>query len=469
MEKVVLKDLIRATKGKFVFGNPKQPVLTISSDTRKIKHGDVFFALKGKRFDGHNFVTKAIESGVSAMVVTNLSDQINAFFPNIPAIIIVEDTLKALGDFASFYRTQFSSRMICITGSNGKTTTKEIAHSIFSLVGPTLANFGTYNNLIGVPVTLFELNSQHAFCIVEIGISFKGEIDRLISIAYPDISVITNIGNAHLELLDDLNGVFVEKKKIATGLTGEKYAVLNIDDPYLAELIPELKCRVITYGFNNRADIFVTDEKYHKDTTEFVLHVRSAGKPGTVDRVNVKMPAVGKFNIYNAIAAAGAAHAAEIDLQTIKHGIEKFIPPQMRMETIELPSGATIINDAYNANPDSMRRAIECFIQIYPNREKVVVLGDMLELGKHSAAEHKKLGEFLSALPLKEVYLYGDEITNAVGPMKKTESNGPKYFPASKIDNLMMQLNGQVTKPVAILFKASRLVGLEKIIDKLIQ
>jgi len=456
MEKVVLKDLVKATKGKFIFGNPKQPIKSISTDSRKICKGDIFFALKGKRYDAHQFVKKAVEEGASGIVVTRIDDEINSFFPNLPAIVLVPDTIKALGDFASYYRSLFSPKMIGVTGSNGKTTTKEMIFSILKNCGETLGNFGSYNNFIGLPLTLFNLGSKHKFCVVELGISLKGEMDRLIEICKPEIGVITNIGKTHLEFLGSKEKVFEEKIKLINSLPEDGIAILNGDDPMLLSTIGKVKTKVITFGMGSSSDVYARNINVTEKGTSFELCFQNKQK------LEIHLPLIGKFNVENALAASAVGFSMNVSPEIIKRSLENFSPPSMRMEKVKNSLGAIIINDAYNANPDSMRQSISNFIRIYKDKKKILVLGDMLELGEHSEKEHISLGEFLSELPVDEIYFFGKEVKIIKEKLKLENSN----FYDSPVD-IVGKLKSKLNEEYAVLFKGSRAVGLEKIIEGL--
>jgi len=457
MEKVVLKDLVKATKGKFIFGNPNQPIKSISTDSRRICKGDIFFALKGKRYDAHQFVKRAIEEGASGVVVTRIDDEINSFFPNLPAIVLVRDTIKALGDFAGYYRSLFSPKVIGVTGSNGKTTTKEMIFSILKNCGETLANFGSYNNFIGLPITIFNLESKHKFCVFELGISLKEEMDRLIEISRPEIGVITNIGKTHLEFLETKEDVFEEKIKLINSLPDDGIAVLNRDDPMLLSAIGKVKSKVVTFGMSSSSDVYARNINVTENSTSFDLCFHNK------EKIEVHLPLIGRFNVENALAASAVCYSMNISPEIIKKSLENFIPPSMRMEKIKNPFGAVIINDAYNANPDSMRQSISSFIKTYKDKKKILVLGDMLELGEHSQEEHISLGEFLSDLPVEEIYLFGNEIKIIKEKLKLENS--------SSFDNpveIVAKLRNKLNEEYAVLFKASRAIGLEKIILELI-
>ncbi|MEW6042000.1 MAG: UDP-N-acetylmuramoyl-tripeptide--D-alanyl-D-alanine ligase, partial [Elusimicrobiota bacterium] len=455
----LLKEIIKATGGKFIFGDPNQPVTGISTDTRSLKKGEVFIALKGKRFDAHNFIAKSVELGTSAVISEKIPDGIDRFFPNMPAIIVVKDTLFALGEIASFYRNKFNCKMICITGSNGKTTTKEMIGSILSPKASSLSSYGNFNNLIGVPLTLLNLKNIHKYCILEFGISLKGEIDRLIEITKPDIGVVTNIGRTHLEFLGNIDGVAKEKKKLLFAIKeGNGYAVLNADDPILLSFIKDIQTNLVTFGIKTGADIMARDITVESEKVSFILLYKGKSQ-------NIKLPIPAKFNVYNALAAAAVGYALGIELDTVKEGLEKFRTLQMRMELIELPSGSVIVNDAYNSNPDSVRNSIENFYEMYPGKKKKIILGDMLELGNSSETEHKSLGEFLRKYDNCEIYLCGKSMSRTADVLKNSKNviycNSQEEIIAH-IKPLLEETN------CAVLLKGSRDEGLEKIIDRLI-
>ncbi|OGS18750.1 MAG: hypothetical protein A3J83_06995 [Elusimicrobia bacterium RIFOXYA2_FULL_40_6] len=457
MEKITIKELISSTKGKFVFGNPDYNITNVSTDTRCVHPGDIFFALKGKNFDAHDFIGKAIEKGSSCLVLSKMDEEISRYFPNVPAVILVEDTLKALGDFALFYKKSVAPKTIAVTGSSGKTTTKEIIYSIFKNISPTLQTQKNYNNLVGVPLTLLNLNHEHKYCVVEIGISIPGEMERLAEIVSPNVGVITNIGRTHLEYLGDMDSVFSEKRKLLESLPAEGIAVINIDDPFLVGLKSGLKRKMVTYGFIGTGDVSAHDIRIEGSNTYFKLNLNK-------EIIDVKLPLPGRFNVMNALAAAAASVALGVDNKTIKKGLEECSGIKMRMEKIELLSGALIINDAYNANPDSMRQSISYFVEAYPDKKKIVVLGDMLELGNHSRNEHKLLGDFLAGLPLENIYLCGNMIKYV---KENNQLTNARYF--SRQEDMLDILQKKISKNTAILFKGSRGIGLENTINKILR
>ena len=459
MEKFFLNDIINSTKGEFLSGDPHAAVSNISIDTRTLAKGDYFLALQGKNYDGNNFIKQAIDKKAGGLImsldVIDLDSSIPAF-PTFPSIIKVVDTLKALGDIAGAYRRKWKIPVVAITGSNGKTTTKEMLYSILSLANDTLSNKGNLNNQIGVPLTLLNLSSKHSYAVIELGTSWPGEIERLSDITAPDIGIITNIGATHLENFKNMDGVFEEKRKLIEKLPIGGTAILNIDDPYLAEYDAKREC--ITFGLSEKAMIRAKNIRLWPDLPSFEADIG-----GT--HVHVRLPVHGKFNIYNALAASAAAVKLGISTDLIIKGLESYSGPKWRMEKHRLVSGAILINDSYNANPTSMRESIESVVQSFQDKEKVLVLGDMLELGENSALAHKELGNFVSALPVSRTILYGEQMSHTFAVLKETGA-AVKYF--DKKDEMIIEIRKHINSDSVILFKGSRGMGLEEVVQSII-
>jgi UDP-N-acetylmuramoyl-tripeptide--D-alanyl-D-alanine ligase len=456
MENFNLKELIAATGGEFLLGDPHRAVTRVTTDTRALHRGDFYFAITGRNFDGHDFLKQAIEKGAGGLVVSRNDVDMGAPFPVFPAIVKVKDTFTALGDLAAAYRRKWCVPVVGITGSNGKTTTKEMLASILRQEGKTLATEGNFNNQIGLPLTVLNLAAVHEYAVIEMGSSWPGEIQRLAQIAAPCIGIITNIGCTHLENFKNQEGVFREKQELFSSLPEDGCAVLNRDDPFLNTLSDKLKTEQVTYGLGPDADIHASDIRLWPEFPTFKLHIE--GKT-----FEVKLPVYGKFNIYNALAAAAAAWKLGIDGDFIRNGLEAFTSAKMRMEKHTLMSGATLINDAYNANPSSVRESVEGLVQAYPDREKTVVLGDMLELGADTAKLHRELGEFLALQPLSRIYLYGPLMENAANVLKNASV---RYF--TKREELEIDLRKSLPDGSVSLFKASRGMRLEEVINNLL-
>lgn len=458
MENLKLTELISAVNGEFLLGNPRSLVASISIDSRSLRKGDYFFALKGKNFDGHNHLIHAIEKGVSGLVVSKMDFDMGDPFPAPPSIILVKDTHKALGDLAAYYRNKWAKLpVISVTGSNGKTSTKEMIASILRQKGPTLSNTGNFNNQIGLPMTIFNLSLSHEFAVLEMGTSWPGEIKRLAEIASPTIGVITNIGSAHLENFRSQENVFTEKMSLIEALPSDGTAVLNADDPFLSAAITKLRKKAVTFGIDNPSTVTCKNLKLWPGNPTFDLLIE--GRPVG----NVILPVFGRFNVYNALAAAAAAHSLGIPPEAIRRGLESFVVPNMRMNVINLVSGLTLVVDAYNANPSSMKEALKTFVETFPDRDKIAVLGDMLELGDSAEPEHRKLGELLNTLPLNQSFLFGPMMEHAHNAVKDNKS---KYF--DNKDKLINELRSHISSNGVIFFKASRSMHFEEVIDVLL-
>lgn len=454
MENINLHELISAVNGSFLLGDPHSVVRVISTDTRTLRRGDYYFALKGEHFDGHDFLKQAIEKQAGGLVISRKDIDLGNPFPAFPAIIQVEDTTRALGDIAGHYRRKWNIPVVGITGSNGKTTTKEMLASILRQSGPTLSTSGNLNNLIGLPLTLLRLTSEYSYAVIEMGTSAFGEIKRLAEIAAPGIGIITNIGYTHLENFINLEGVLAEKKALLDALPEDGCAVLNVDDLHLSKLVTRLHCDVVTFGMYKGAHVFAENIKLWPDKPSFELNMH--GKA-----VKISLPVYGKFNIFNALAAAAAAGRLGVDIEKIKQGLEHFLNPHMRMETHALSSGTLMINDAYNANPSSIRESIQGMVTAFPERPKMVVLGDMLELGTESELYHAKLGEFLAMQPLEKIFLYGPLMEAAAS---RLEPSAVRHF--TKMDELEIELKNTLTPDAVVLFKGSRGMHLEDLFHR---
>ncbi len=458
MENFYLMDLINAVNGSFIIGNPHLPINDIGIDTRTIKEGSLFFAIKGKSLDGHDYIRDAIEKKVSAIVYSREDIDFENMFPTIPSLVKVKDTSIALEQLAKAYRKRFNLlKSIAITGSNGKTTTKEMLASICRQKGKTLSNKGNFNNRIGVPLTVFNLTSDTEYATFEIGTSEFGEIKVLTDIIAPHCGIITNIGSSHLEFFKTPENVLREKRTLIDGIDDDGFIALNNDNNYLKSIIPQTTKKVITFGLYSGADVYAKNIKLWLDKPLFDMYID--GKKETIE-----LPIKGKFNIFNALGAAAVAYGLGFSIQDIKEGLAKCEPPKMRMQSHTLKNGAIIVNDAYNANPTSMHESIKSLAQSYPNREVILVLGDMLELGENTAQYHAEIGKYINSLPyIKSVYLLGDLVNYIKGELHDKKS---KFFISKKI--LCEELQQDFTENSLIFIKGSRGMKLDEVYNEVI-
>ena len=459
MENFYLSDLVSAVNGSFIIGDPHLPIGDIELDTRKIRKNSVFFALKGKNFDGHDFINEAIEKEVSAIIYSKEDIQIQQNYQKIPALVKVKDTLFALEQLAIEYRKKNKDiTRIAITGSNGKTTTKEMLYSILSQKAKTLCNQGNFNNNIGVPLTIFNLTSDTKYGIFEIGTSNFGEIRNLANIVEPHCGIITNIGNSHLEFFKTPENVLKEKTDLIKFIDSNGFICINNDNPYLKNYKSNITKKTITFSLYGGSDVYAKNLKLWLDKPVFDLYVDD--KCETVE-LNMK----GKFNIINALGASAIAYGLGFSIAEIKNGLEKFSSPNMRMQTFTLSTGTIIINDAYNANPSSMQESISSLLQSYPDKSIILVLSDMLELGENSSEYHAQLGKYINSLQkIQSVYLTGDQIINT-----KNEINNKdvRFFIGKHM--LLEELEKNcLTQDNVIFIKASRGMKMNMIFDELV-
>jgi UDP-N-acetylmuramoyl-tripeptide--D-alanyl-D-alanine ligase len=372
----------------------------VSIDSRSIQRGELFIALKGARFDGHAFLQEALQIGSGAIVKIPPSEKIKG-----KTIIYVEDTLVALQRIARYMRLKRSIPLVGVTGSNGKTTTKELIASILGSTYRVLKNTGNLNNQIGLPLALAGIDEKDDAAVLEMGASAPGDIQELCEIALPDYGVLTNVSPSHLEGFKDMETLRRTKLEILKYI---RTAVVNADDSFLMEGIQALgfKGKIVRYGINNDAEIYATDINLHEKGSHFLLHI---GKKTYFD-VHPKIS--GRFNIYNILAAVSVGYLFHIELEKIKNVIDSFDSIPMRFE-VKDTGGIQIISDVYNANPDSMEEAIKELVRLRKKRA-IAVLGDMLELGSYADEAHRRLVKWMSALPI--------DIFIAIGPLMSSAS-----------------------------------------------
>lgn len=394
-----IEDIITATGGQVICGNA-HAFSGVSIDSRSIQRGELFIALKGARFDGHAFLQEALQIGSGAIVKIPPSEKIKG-----KTIIYVEDTLVALQRIARYMRLKRSIPLVGVTGSNGKTTTKELIASILGSTYRVLKNTGNLNNQIGLPLALAGIDEKDDAAVLEMGASAPGDIQELCEIALPDYGVLTNVSPSHLEGFKDMETLRRTKLEILKYI---RTAVVNADDSFLMEGIQALgfKGKIVRYGINNDAEIYATDINLHEKGSHFLLHI---GKKTYFD-VHPKIS--GRFNIYNILAAVSVGYLFHIELEKIKNVIDSFDSIPMRFE-VKDTGGIQIISDVYNANPDSMEEAIKELVRLRKKRA-IAVLGDMLELGSYADEAHRRLVKWMSALPI--------DIFIAIGPLMSSAS-----------------------------------------------
>ncbi len=451
MEELTIYEIIKAVNGSY--GYPSTEVVTaVSTDTRKITQGCIFIALKGENFDGHDFVKKASELGAVAVVTERPVEGVKC--------IIVDSTSKALLDLAGYYRSRFNPILVGITGSVGKTTTKEMVALVLSSKFCTLKTSGNLNNEIGLPMTLLNLTSEHEAAVIEMGMSNFGEISRLSQTARPSMAIITNIGYSHIQNLGSREGILKAKLEILDGITGEAPLILNGDDDMLSNLKNELNREIIYYGINNTdVDVRATNIKTVEKATEFDINFW--GKT-----ISAKLNCIGLHNVQNALAAFCVGMISEIEPSKMVEAIAEFVPDGLRQSVVR-KGEQTIIIDCYNASPDSMRASLAVLSELspLPGGRRIAVLGDMLELGVMTKQLHEGVGMDVSKSKADILICYGN---NSRYIKEKAENSGMKnsiFF--EKKPELIKYLKNNIKKNDLILFKASRGMKLEEVINDL--
>ncbi len=441
---LTIEDVIAATGGKIIYGE-SSTFTGVSIDSRKIKEGELFIALKGRRFDGHNFLHEALERGSGAIVSSQPTSPVRD-----KTIIYVNDTLNALQVLARHMRLRKEIPVIGVTGSNGKTTTKELIATILGTGYRVLKNIGNLNNHIGLPLSLTGIKDTDEIVVLEMGASGPGEIKELCEIAVPNYGVLTNISQAHLEGFKDLETIRNTKLELLDYIS---VAVVNADDPFLMEGIYEFgfKGRLVRYGIKNPTDIRATDIRLYEKGSSFILHT------GENRSIEVHPRISGIFNIYNLLAASSVGYLFNIDLLNIKNAIDSFTGLPMRLEFKEL-DGIKVISDVYNANPASMEEAIKELVRIKKGRT-IAVLGDMLELGSFEEEAHRRLGKFMSGFQI--------DIFIAVGPLMAfaaLEFQGDVHMLQSA-DAAGRLLKDICRKGDTVLIKGSRGMNMERVLE----
>ena len=387
----------------------KRRIRQISTDSRSIRRGDLFVALRGDRFDGHEFVPAVLAQGAAGAIVhdgyhlpSSLSAVRRIARQPVPFLFGVRDPLFAYQQLATHYRSRFTIPMVAVTGSNGKTTTKEMVAAVLAQRWPILKTEGNFNNRIGVPATLFRLTARHQAAVIEMGVDQQGQTTRLCEIVRPTIGVITNIGPDHLEFFGSMEGSAQAKAELLDLLPSDGMAMLNADDPYFDYLASRAQCRVVSFGNSAVADVRasqVTSDA--RQGTTFRLHL-----PGKIRPTIVRMKVHGTHNVTNALAAAAVGMALNLSGAMIAQGLSRFRPAAMRSQVVTL-HGVHFINDCYNANPASMNAALQLLAQWRPARDRIAVLGDMLELGAETGRLHREVGQFLAAQGLSRLIACG--------------------------------------------------------------
>ena len=442
-----LSEATNVMNGRF-FGKDSQ-FTSVGTDSRSITKGQLFVALKGENFDGHDYAAQALQQGAAAVLISNSKS-------NLAPAIVVEDTYLALGALASYWRKKFSIPVVAVTGSNGKTTVKEMISAILAVktnsVAAIHATTGNLNNHIGLPLTLLKLRTMHQFSVLEMGMNHLGEIDYLTHIAKPTVAVINNAGSAHIGELGSRGNIAKAKGEIFAGLSDDGVAVINADDDY-SDYWQSLNKgkKIVTFAMSKPADVKAT---YQENGGLSIVNLTTP-----YGEISFKLNVLGAHNISNALAASAVALALGVANADIARGLENFSGVKGRLQRKVGLNNAVLIDDTYNANPDSMKAAIDVLAQ--QSGKKILVLGDMGELGADARRLHLEIGAYAKAAGLKKLYCLGElskEMVSGFGV-------GSAHYATPKA--IAEAIKSSLTEDDVVLIKGSRFMKMERVVDLL--
>lgn len=453
MQKMTVDDILKATGGELLSGSRDVQINDITTDSRKIEEGVMFIPLIGEKFDGHEFIQAAFDMGASAVITQKDTELLVG-----KTIIKVDDTLKALGKIAGYYKMLHNVPTVAVTGSVGKTTTKDMIHAALSGKYNTLKTQGNFNNEIGLPLTILRLSEEHEAAVLEMGMNHFGEIERLADIGRPNVAVITNIGQSHIENLGSREGIFKAKMEITRRFNKDNTLIVNGDNDFLGKVKGMGEYKVVYYGITNpENDVFAKDIK--DKGISGIDFTAVLGK----EEYKVTVPAAGEHNVYNALAAICVGREFNVPMESIIDGIQNFKLTAMRM-AVEEHNGITIINDCYNASPDSIKAALKVLGTVKDKR-RVAILGDVLEMGEYAPKAHYDLG--------REVYNNGIDLLITAGENMKQLAKGASDCGMKNIVTFdkTLEVCGYVRNEIkegdAVLIKASHGMRFEEVYNEI--
>jgi UDP-N-acetylmuramoyl-tripeptide--D-alanyl-D-alanine ligase len=460
---LTVDEILEATCGSLWLGKPGAVFEGASIDSREIKGKELFFPLKGEKEDGHKYIIAALKRGAAGSLLEK--KQVSFFsreqFPPGKCVILVNDSQQSLQKIASYYRQKFNIPLLAVTGSNGKTTTKDFLASVLSSRYHVLKTEGNLNNHIGLPLMLLRLRKEHELAVLELGMSSLGEISLLTALSRPSLGVITNIGEAHMEFLGSQENIARAKEELLLMMGSQAAAFLNGDDPFLLRLGKNFRGRTYYFGFNENNDYRVLRHALSREGTDFDVHL-----PGNkVENFKISLP--GKLNIYNALAAIAVGLQLHLKPQQIREGLSRTKFSGMRMEKIWVKSGFYIINDAYNASPSSMKFALQTLQELAGTAKKIAVLGDMLELGPLEAKGHLEIGKYLSD-KIDCLVTVGKRAVLIAEGAKKAGFPSQNIFSVKNQTEAVKYLEKHPLPDAFILVKGSRGMYMETVVEELL-
>lgn len=454
-------EIVTPIQGELISGKADTVFKGISTDTRTILPGQLFLAIKGERFDGHDFLEKAINKGAVGLV---MEKRRRFEIPRIgnTAIIIVSDSLKALGNLAGWWRRMHHASIAAITGSVGKTTVKEMTATIFSLNQKTLKNQGNFNNLIGLPLTLLSMDEQDRRAVLEMGMNRPGEIARLTEIADPDVGLITNVARVHLEGLGNIAGVARAKAELMEKISPKARLVINGDDRLLMQVAAPFHKRLITYGIGSDNDIQALQiQDFRESGSSFTLQY-----PNHSIRVRINVP--GAHNIYNALAASAIAVCMNESPDYIVRGLECFKGITGRFNRLSLSRDITLVDDTYNANPASLKAAVNTIKDLAAGEKRIIVgLGEMMELGSETVSAHLEAGDMVAKIGASYLFAMGEHAREMIRGAVDAGLPPKQAIEVYSHEEMALQIRDTLQDGDLILLKGSRKMRLEKVAEHL--
>ncbi len=458
--KIAVKEVVSALGGRQIYGSPDKLMRGLSTDSRTMLPGHMFLALRGEIYDGHNFLSEAVDAGAAGVIVESDSTIPKELTNNNLIVITVSSTLKALGDLAMWWRRQWGGRVIAITGSNGKSTTKEMAASILSLKANTMKSPGNFNNLIGLPLAVLSLEEGHEMAVLEMGMNRPGEIARLTQIAEPDIGVITNVARAHLEGLGDLDGVVKAKGELLEVMSKKSTAILNGDDGSTVRLASTFQGPIVTFGLGKMNQVRAGNIKRIGACTQaFNIYMDN-------ERIRVKINLPGIHNVFNALGGAAIALCSSTSKELIVQGLEDFRPLKGRFQIIDLKDGIQIIDDTYNSNPSSLSAALQIIKEVLVEKQGLVVgLGEMMELGKETSKYHFDAGQLMAGMGVRYLVVLGEHGRQVIEGACKGGMDIAQTHLAITHTDMINAIKANVREGDTVFLKGSRKAALDKVVE----
>ena len=449
-------ELLEITSGKLILKGAQRPINGVSIDSRTIRKDDVFIAIKGNNFDGHDFVGEALKKGARTIIAMRYPSRVGR--DSKANVILVKDTVKALGDIAHYHRRKFNIPIIAVTGSNGKTTVKELISCILEDKFKVLKSPGTQNNQIGIPMALLKMNKRFDLAVLEIGTNHFGEIEYLAKITRPNIGIITNIGPSHLEFLHSAYDVYREKYAIIKNLMSPFIGILNMDDKFLKQNASAAKQGefIVGFGTKGRCDYKASQIRIAGSRVEFTVNAK----------YRFTLDTLGAYNVYNALTAISTVRLFGMDYETIYKRLANFVFPAGRL-VLKRVDGVHFIDDTYNANPVSLERALEALKAFKVKGRKILVMGDMLELGTYSESFHRQAGKTIAGIC--DAFISAGKLTYlAAESARKSGMSAQDIFTCSSSKEARQILMNKL-KPSCddiVLVKGSRLMRMEEVIKE---